>query len=153
MLEQDAGRKAHRKFSASSAIETGLSQINDPKQGARLGVLTDHRPYGSPGDRSHGREDWVSCSCGLLAGRPRSGVPSICVAASRSNATTILFMSSPGPVVDLHQRAYWTWQLGRTGATLKRRSEQKGGNEATRVFGRNAQTPAIRPSARQGLIR
>jgi hypothetical protein len=36
MLEQDAGRKAHRKFAASSAIEAGLSQINDPKQGARL---------------------------------------------------------------------------------------------------------------------
>ena len=36
MLEQDAGRTAHRKFGASSAIETGLSQINDPKQGARL---------------------------------------------------------------------------------------------------------------------
>jgi hypothetical protein len=36
MLEQDAGRKAHREFDASSAIETGLSQINDPKQGARL---------------------------------------------------------------------------------------------------------------------
>jgi hypothetical protein len=36
MVEQDAGRKADRKFAASSAIETGLSQINDPKQGARL---------------------------------------------------------------------------------------------------------------------
>ena len=36
MVEQDAGRKAHRKFAASSAIETSLSQINDPKQGARL---------------------------------------------------------------------------------------------------------------------
>ena len=36
MLEQDAGRKASRKFAASSAIETGLSQINDPKEGARL---------------------------------------------------------------------------------------------------------------------
>jgi hypothetical protein len=36
MLKQDAGRTAHRKFSASSAIDTGLSQINDPKQGARL---------------------------------------------------------------------------------------------------------------------
>jgi hypothetical protein len=36
MVAQDAGRKAHRKFAASSAIETGLSQINDPKQGARL---------------------------------------------------------------------------------------------------------------------
>jgi acyl carrier protein len=36
MSEQDAGRTAHRKFAVSSAIETGLSQINDPKQGARL---------------------------------------------------------------------------------------------------------------------
>lgn len=36
MLEQDAGRKAHRTFAASSEIETGLSQIHDPKQGARL---------------------------------------------------------------------------------------------------------------------
>src|ERR1700735_1396347 len=36
MLERDAGRKAHRTFAASSEIETGLSQINDPKQGARL---------------------------------------------------------------------------------------------------------------------
>jgi hypothetical protein len=34
--------------------------------------------------------------------------------------------------------------VGGTGATLKRRSEQKGGNEATRVFGRNAQIPAVR---------
>jgi hypothetical protein len=36
MSEQDAGRTAHRKFAVSSAIETGLSQINDPNQGARL---------------------------------------------------------------------------------------------------------------------
>jgi hypothetical protein len=36
MLEQDGGRKASRKFAASSEIETGLAQINDPKQGARL---------------------------------------------------------------------------------------------------------------------
>ena len=36
MLAQHAGRKAHRKFGACSAIETGLSQGNDPKQGARL---------------------------------------------------------------------------------------------------------------------
>ena len=36
MLEQEAGQKAHRTFAASSEIETGLSQINDPKQGARL---------------------------------------------------------------------------------------------------------------------
>ena len=39
MLDRDAGRKAHRTFAASSEIETGLSQINDPKQGARLVVL------------------------------------------------------------------------------------------------------------------
>jgi hypothetical protein len=32
MLEQDAGREAHRMFGA----ETGLSEIDDPKQGARL---------------------------------------------------------------------------------------------------------------------
>jgi HEAT repeat protein len=36
MLERNAGRKAHRPFAASSAIETGLSQIGDPKQGAQL---------------------------------------------------------------------------------------------------------------------
>ena len=37
MLEQDTRRIAHRTFfAASSEIETGLSQINDPKQGARL---------------------------------------------------------------------------------------------------------------------
>jgi hypothetical protein len=36
MSEQDAGRTAHGKFAVSSAIETGLSQINDPNQGARL---------------------------------------------------------------------------------------------------------------------
>jgi hypothetical protein len=37
MLEQDAGRKAHRRtLAASSAIETGFSPINDPKEGARL---------------------------------------------------------------------------------------------------------------------
>ena len=36
MLEQDAGRKARRTFAASSEIETGLSQTNDPQQGARL---------------------------------------------------------------------------------------------------------------------
>jgi hypothetical protein len=36
MLEQDTGRRAHRKFAASFAIETGFSQINDPKEGARL---------------------------------------------------------------------------------------------------------------------
>ena len=36
MLEQDAGRKAHPKFAAPSALETGLSQNNDPQLGARL---------------------------------------------------------------------------------------------------------------------
>jgi hypothetical protein len=36
MLARDVSGKAHRKFAASSAIEAGLSQINDPKQGARL---------------------------------------------------------------------------------------------------------------------
>jgi hypothetical protein len=36
MLAEDAGRKVHRKFDPSSAIEPALSQINDPKQGARL---------------------------------------------------------------------------------------------------------------------
>ena len=36
MFEQAAGRKAHHTFAATSEIETGLSQIHDPKQGARL---------------------------------------------------------------------------------------------------------------------
>jgi hypothetical protein len=36
MLEHDAGRKAHCTFVGPSEIETGLSQINDPAQGARL---------------------------------------------------------------------------------------------------------------------
>ena len=36
MLARDARRKAHRKFAAPYAIEAGPSQINDPKQGARL---------------------------------------------------------------------------------------------------------------------
>ena len=36
MLEQDACRKARPKFAASSALETGLSQADDPQQGARL---------------------------------------------------------------------------------------------------------------------
>jgi hypothetical protein len=36
MVEKDAGRSAHRESAASSTIETGLWQINDPKQGARL---------------------------------------------------------------------------------------------------------------------
>ena len=35
-LEQDAGRKAHRKFGAPHALGTDLSQTNDPRQGARL---------------------------------------------------------------------------------------------------------------------
>lgn len=36
MLDQNAGRKAYREFSASSAIKTDLSQTHDPQQGARL---------------------------------------------------------------------------------------------------------------------
>jgi hypothetical protein len=36
MLEQDASRKVRRTFATSSEIETGLSHINDPQQGARL---------------------------------------------------------------------------------------------------------------------
>jgi hypothetical protein len=36
MLARDVSRKAHRSLAASSGIETGLSQINDPKQGAQL---------------------------------------------------------------------------------------------------------------------
>ena len=36
MWARDASRKAHCKFAASDAIEAALSQINDPKQGARL---------------------------------------------------------------------------------------------------------------------
>jgi hypothetical protein len=36
MLAEDAGRKAHRNFDPSSAIEADLPQINDPQQGARL---------------------------------------------------------------------------------------------------------------------
>ena len=36
MLEQVASRKAHRTSAAFSEIEAGLSQINDPRQGARL---------------------------------------------------------------------------------------------------------------------
>ena len=48
-MERDAGRKAHRTFAGFSEIETGLSQINDPKQGARLvrAFPADHRPYAS----------------------------------------------------------------------------------------------------------
>jgi hypothetical protein len=67
MLEKDAGRSAHRKFAASSAIEAGLSQINDSETGrvARSGILTDRRSKGSPGDRSNGREGWV-CSRGIV---------------------------------------------------------------------------------------
>jgi hypothetical protein len=54
MLERDAGRKAHRTFAASSEIETGLSQSNDPQQvrdsfgpsyGSRLN-------FASPGSKS-----------------------------------------------------------------------------------------------------
>jgi hypothetical protein len=45
MSKQDAGRTTHRKFAVSSAIETGLSQINDPKQGARG---SSGHSYGSP---------------------------------------------------------------------------------------------------------
>jgi hypothetical protein len=36
MLDQDGGRKAGRKFAASSALEMSRSQTNDPQQGARL---------------------------------------------------------------------------------------------------------------------
>ena len=36
MLTRAAGRNAQRKSGPSSAIETDLPQINDPKQGARL---------------------------------------------------------------------------------------------------------------------
>ena len=36
MLDQNASRRAYPEFSASSAIETDLSQTHDPKQGARL---------------------------------------------------------------------------------------------------------------------
>jgi len=36
MLEQEAGRKARGKFAASFTLDTGLSQTNDPQQGARL---------------------------------------------------------------------------------------------------------------------
>jgi hypothetical protein len=35
-MEQDGGRKASRKFAASSALEMSLSQTSDPQQGARL---------------------------------------------------------------------------------------------------------------------
>ena len=35
MLEQDAGRKDRHEFS-SLMLETGVSQTNDPQQGARL---------------------------------------------------------------------------------------------------------------------
>jgi hypothetical protein len=35
MLERDAGLKDRHKFSASM-LETGVSQIDDPQQGARL---------------------------------------------------------------------------------------------------------------------
>ena len=36
MWEQDAGRKASRKFATSSALEMSRSHTNDPQQGARL---------------------------------------------------------------------------------------------------------------------
>jgi hypothetical protein len=36
MLEQDASRKADRRFAAPSAIEAGCLEANDPLQGARL---------------------------------------------------------------------------------------------------------------------
>lgn len=36
MLEQDSGREAPCTFAASCEIETGLSQTNDPREGARL---------------------------------------------------------------------------------------------------------------------
>jgi len=36
MSVRDAGRKVHRRFGASAEIETGLSQLDDPQQGARL---------------------------------------------------------------------------------------------------------------------
>ena len=39
----------------------------------------------------------------------------------------------------------------RRGATLKQRSEQKGGNEATRVFGRNAQIAVM--SGRRPVVK
>jgi len=35
-LEQDAGQKAHRKFSAPAALGMDLPRANDPQQGARL---------------------------------------------------------------------------------------------------------------------
>jgi hypothetical protein len=36
MWEQDAGRKASRKFATSSALEITRSHTDDPQQGARL---------------------------------------------------------------------------------------------------------------------
>jgi hypothetical protein len=36
MLEQVSGRKAHREFVASAALEFSLSQATDPQEGARL---------------------------------------------------------------------------------------------------------------------
>jgi hypothetical protein len=36
VLEQHRGREGHRRFAATSEIDTAFSQINDPKQGARL---------------------------------------------------------------------------------------------------------------------
>ena len=36
MLEQNTGRKAHRRFAAPSAVTTEFPQSSDPQQGARL---------------------------------------------------------------------------------------------------------------------
>ena len=36
MLDQDTSWKAYRTSAALSVVETGLSRINDPKEGARL---------------------------------------------------------------------------------------------------------------------
>jgi len=36
MLEQDVGRRTHRKLAAPSTLEPGLSGTGDPQQGARL---------------------------------------------------------------------------------------------------------------------
>ena len=62
MLEKDAGRTAHRKFAASSAIETGLSQINDRN---RARGSSEHS-YGSPTLRFAWRSFKWSRRLGLL---------------------------------------------------------------------------------------
>jgi hypothetical protein len=36
VLEQHRGREGHRRFAATSEIDTAFSQTNDPQQGARL---------------------------------------------------------------------------------------------------------------------